>query len=347
MKKQTKERHLHNKQVFCSLNSLNALCKLLKIDIRQLRLLAEQGQYKTFTIPKRNGGERHIETPGAPLKKVLGRLNFFLQSVYLFERSKAAYGFIAGIHNDDDRRNVMTNAQKHVGRAYLLNIDLKDFFHSVTREKVLQIFLNKPFRFKRELPDILADLTTYKGRLPMGTPTSPVLSNFACRDLDDQLTKYAENMIWKYTRYADDMTFSSNLQIDSDKVHSIRQLISNAGFQVNERKVKVFGPEDEKIVTGLLITDKVMLAPGYLELLKSEIERLKQVFLSQNEQGQFTTRWSDQFKQQIQGRLNFASFVLNRNHSEVVALREAFYEAINPPQEEFGAVSWRGFPYNF
>ena len=96
-----------------------------------------------------------------------------------------------------------------LAKPYLLNVDLLDFFHAVKRDRIYDIFRSKPFNFKRNLPDILADLTTYQARLPMGTPTSPVLSNFACRELDRGLLLFSENMLWTYTRYADDMSFSS------------------------------------------------------------------------------------------------------------------------------------------
>jgi hypothetical protein len=346
-KHQTRQRHQHNKTVICGIGSKRALCHLLKIDRRRLMIMAEKPSYKTFSIPKKGGGEREIEAPYHSLKKVLSRLNYYLQSVYYFEKSSAAYGFIPGVSNDDDRRNVVTNAKKHLNKAYLLNIDLKDFFHTVSRDRVLQIFAGKPFNFKRDLPDLLADITTYKGRLPMGTPTSPVLSNFACRELDQALVNFAEDMLWIYTRYADDMSFSSNQLINAEKINSVRRIVKQQGFVINERKSKVFGPEDDKIVTGLLLTDKVSLAPDYLPKLEEEIKRLAEVMIAQNEQGQLSTKWVEQQKKQVRGRLNFVGFVLRRNDPRYQSLKDAFYTAINPPQEDFSAVSWRGFPYGF
>lgn len=346
MKKQTRDRLLHQKRVFCSINSIRDLCQLLKVDQRQLSLLAAQPNYKSFTIPKKGGGERYIEVPNADLKHLQHRLNNYLQSVYFFEKSHASYGFIIGVSNDDDRRNVLTNAKKHIGKSYMLNVDLKDFFHQVTRDRVYHIFCQAPFKFKRDLPNILSDLVTYNGRLPMGTSTSPVISNLACRDLDDTLTQLSNDMMWSYTRYADDLTFSSNRPINQEMIHSIRQVIEKAGFLINERKVKRFGPADTKIVTGLLVSNKVELAPDYLPLLQKELDRLKEVFYVQNEQGRLHTKWSEDFKQQVRGRLNFAGFVLGRQHNTYIALRDKFYEAIHPPEEEFNAISWRGFPYN-
>ncbi|MCB0634429.1 MAG: RNA-directed DNA polymerase [Lewinella sp.] len=346
MKKDTRERHQHRKMVFCSINSEHTLCRLLHIDQRRLQLLAKQPAYKSFTVPKKDGGQRQIEAPNAELKRVLGRLNRYLQSVYYFEKSSAAFGFIVGVTNDDDRRNVITNARKHLGKPYLLNIDLLDFFHSISRDRVYQIFREKPFNFRRNVPDLLADLTTYQDHLPMGTPTSPVLSNFACRDLDRELLIFSQTHDWTYTRYADDMSFSAAEPILQGQVEALGAIIQQAGFAINPRKTQLFGPEDEKIVTGLLLTDTVTLAPDYLPLLQAEIDQLRNLLLVQNEQGELSTRWVEQFKKQLMGRLNFAGFVLRRNHPDYMALKDAYYAAIHPPQEEFGAISWRGFPYN-
>lgn len=342
----TKQHHQHQKGAFCSIRSVTTLCHLLKTDRRKLHLTAQQPKYKTFTIPKKDGGERKIEDPSADLKRLLHQLNRYLSSVYYFEKSRAAYGFIAGVRNDDDRRNVLTNARKHTGKPYLLNVDLKDFFHTVTRDKVVEIFAGKPFGFKRAIPELLADLTTYQGRLPMGSPTSPVLSNLACRALDDSLTQYAQSAGWAYTRYADDMTFSSKQPITVEQVERVRIIVHNAGFTINDKKVQVFGPEEDKVVTGLVVTDKVDLAPGFLPLLKGEIQQLHDIFRVQNEQGRLYTKWVEKFKQQVQGRLSFASFVSDKNDLTIQTLKDAFYTAINPPEEEFGAISWRGFPYN-
>ncbi len=346
MNKETQKQHLQNKTVFCSLNSVRALGELLQTDPQRLYLIAQQPQYKTFTIPKKDGGKRQIEAPGTDLKKILARLNRYLQSVYIFEKSSAAHGFVTSVRNDTDRRSVVSNAKKHLGKAYLLNVDIKDFFHSVTREMVLSIFLHPPFGFRKELPDLLADLTTYQGRLPMGTPTSPVLSNLACRGLDEALNEYCEQMLWTYTRYADDMSFSSRQPIHSEKTYSVLAILREYGFEANSRKIKTYGPEDDKIVTGLLLKDTVQLAPGFLEQLEADLDRLAAVIKAQHEQGQLTTKWVDQLKLQVKGRINFAGFVLKRNNPTYMALKSRFYAAVSPPQEDFGAMSWRGFPYN-
>lgn len=344
--KLTRQRHQHQKAVFCNTNSINALAHILKTEKRKLLMLAKKPRYRTFSTPKKGGGERLIETPFAELKRVQSNLSNFLQSVYYFEKSSAAYGFIVGVRNEEDRRNVVTNAQKHINRPHMVNIDIKDFFHAISKKRILEIFSKPPFNFRRELPLILANLTTYQERLPMGTPTSPVLSNFACRALDRELITFSERMDFVYTRYADDMTFSAHQKIDAQAFNVLKGIIEKYDFKINERKLTFYGPNDPKIITGLIVTDKVTLEPNYLPTIKTEIERLRAIFHSQNEQGQFSTKWVEQLKRQIRGRLNFAGFVLKRRDENYIALKDAYYEAIHPPEEEFGAINWRSFPYN-
>ena len=346
MDKRTKERHHRYAQAFLKATNVHDLCRLLKSDKRRLQLLSRKPKYRSFSIPKKGGGERHIETSGPMLKRIQAELNRYLQSIYLFEKSSAAYGFITGVRNDDDRRNVVTNARKHLGRAHLMNIDLKDFFHSVRKKHVEAVFRGPPFNFKPELVKILTGLTVYKGRLPMGTPTSPVLSNFACRALDERLTDYCKGLDWVYTRYADDMTFSAHALMTYHQIEEVKEMIRKAQFRINDAKLRIYGPEDEKVVTGLLLTDKVELAPGYLQMVERDVEQLRIVLEVQNFQGQLSAKWVEQHKLQVRGRLNFAGFVLGRRDERYQKLKEAYYAAINPPEDDFGAVSWRSFPYN-
>lgn len=347
MNKKTYQRQYKYSQAFCQLRSVNELCRLIQVDKRKLLLMTQQPKYKAFSIPKKGGGERHIETPSPTLKRIQSKINRYLQSVYYFEKSRAAFGFVIGVRNDEDRRNVVTNARKHLQQTYLLNVDLKDFFHSVKRKQVQSMFEQEPFNFKHDLPGILTKLTTYKGRLPMGSPTSPALSNLASRELDDKLMELSESHNWVFTRYADDLSFSAKQIITYEQVEAVKSVIKASPFTINEKKTKLFGPDDDKIVTGLLLKEKVELASDYLESLEKDINQLKSVMEVQNFQGEISSKWVEQFKLLIRGRLNFAGFVLGKRNPEYIRLKDAYYTAINPPQDEFGAFNWRSFPYNF
>lgn len=346
MKTKSFEQELKLCRAFCSLKRVQDLCYLLKIEKRQLMLLVKQPKYRVFEVPKKSGGKRLIETPSPVLKKLQSILNRYLQSVYYFEKSSASFGFVLNVSNDEDRRNVVTNAQKHLGKPFMLNIDLKDFFHSVTYDKVEQLFRGTPFYFTDELAETLAQLTTYQERLPMGTPTSPVLSNLACRNIDEKLMTYAADQKIVYTRYADDMSFSSVNEITAEQVEAITSIIQEAGFEVNPEKIKLFGEQDTKVVTGLVIAKKVELAPEFIPNLTQEISQLHHIMTIQNQQGELSTIWVEQFKLQIRGRLSFAGFVLGYRNKSYQQLKDAFYTAINPPEDDFSSVSWRSFPYN-
>jgi len=160
---------------------------LLEVEATEWLYLTQRVTYRDFQIPKRNGGFRQVEDPEPALKDVLRQLNDYLQAVYHGVRSEAAHGFLLCPDNDPDPRNIRTNAQRHCNRPYLLNADFLDFFHAVSQTAVQTIFEKEPFGFPDDLSVVLARLCCRKGRLPMGSPTSPVLSNFAALPLDSAL----------------------------------------------------------------------------------------------------------------------------------------------------------------
>lgn len=282
--------------------SAEAMSRLLGVEKRQLELLALHPKYRVFEVPKNDTEHRLIEDPGPPLKAVQAKLNRYLQCAYYFEKSFANYGFVANAVNDDDKRNILANARKHLKRPWMIQTDLHDFFHYVTAQKVLAIFSGAPFFYKEDLAEILTALTTYNGRLPMGAPTSPVLSNFSCQALDDRLIGLANAKLWEYTRYVDDLTFSAKRPFDPDALSEIRHIVENEGFKLNDNKTTSLGPDDEKVVTGILLRGQGELTPGFLTEVESDIERVKNVVSTQNYFGEIRTHWVEKLKQQVRGK---------------------------------------------
>ncbi len=326
--------------------STATFCSLLGTDRHTLERLGMLPRYKVFHLPKSAAGEmRLIEDPAPLLKKAQVMLNRYLQSAYYFEKSNAGYGFVVNTVTDEDRRNILTNARKHLGKPWLLQLDLTDFFHFVTDEKVRNIFESPPFCFKEDITELLIAVTTYLGRLPMGAPTSPVLSNFACRDMDDSLQALAEAKNWTYTRYADDLSFSSKRPFNEDDQWALKQCILDHGFKVNAQKTRLCGPDDEKIVTGILLRGNGELKPGFFEEVTAEVRRLAAVMAAQHFHGELHTHWVEKMKHQIRGKIAFIGFVLGVRKPAYINLRDQFYTACAPPEEEFGAVSWKGFNY--
>ena len=331
----------------CKVEQLEDLARLTGLEKFKISLLAHQPEYRVYEMKKKSGGRRLIEDPAKPLKKLQRKVNTFLQASYFFEKTPAAYGFLVTCKKDPAPRNILTNAQKHLGQRYLLNVDMKDFFHLIKTNMVYNIFSGAPFHFSDELAELMSELCTFKGRLPMGAPTSPALSNFAARGLDVELGRFALRNNMTFTRFVDDMSFSANKEITPAHLNKITDIVHSHAFKLNPEKVKWFGPDDDKIVTGLLLTDDDILLPAeYLYEVRDDIERLQNVIETQNLHGIKQNAWVEQFKQEVQGKISFVQYVLGDEHETSRELDGKFDVAVNPPEEEFGAYSWNDF-YNF
>jgi RNA-directed DNA polymerase len=337
--KSVKQQHTQ----FRRLRNLDELAQLLECPALELLDMAVAPKYHTFEVPKKGGGMRLIEDPEATLKQVQGQLNHLLQAGYYFHASDAAHGFVINPNKKAYRRNIVSNAQQHLGASWLLNTDIQDFFHLVTASMVADVFRAAPYKFSEEFADVLALLCTYNGRLPMGAPTSPVLSNWAFRVTDANLTALAQSKGWKYTRYADDMSFSSETEIELDEVQLIRNLIGHSGFVLNETKVKLFGPDDVKEVTGLVLgKEDVELKPEFAALLKKEITRLEGILAVCHRLEKEKSKWVVKFQQQIEGKINFAEQVLGGGDPVYQQLLGQYLKALDPP-DDYDAVSWMDF----
>ncbi len=342
------KKHLINLSIsFCQLKNKGDLARILGVTPELLEQVATKPDYKNFKIPKRDGTERTIEDAQGTLKGLQKKLNTYLQAVYYHHRTKAAYGFVTNAKSDRVPRNYISNAQQHYGKPYLLNIDLKDFFHHVTTEQVERLFQHHPFHFDEKLAQLIVKLVCYNGRLPMGTHTSPAISNFAARQLDLDLLTLAERFEWKYTRYADDMSFSSETAITNAHYKILNTTIQKRGFLINPKKVKWYEPDDVKIVTGIVVkADSLDLTEGYIEDVQADIDKLAQILEVQNLAGSVRTGWVDKYKKLIQGKLIYIQSVLGKDEKRFINLQTNFKQAQQPPIEDFGTLSWRFFDYN-
>jgi RNA-directed DNA polymerase len=331
-------------RTFCQVRSVNDLARLLETEVFALDFFAQNPAYHTFEIPKKTGGFRLIEDPDDVFKEILRLLNHYLQSCYFINRSSAAYGFQLADEVEADSRNIKTNAQRHLRHDWLLNADFLNFFHYVSHEAVLAIFSKEPFNFKEDLALLLANLTTYKGRLPMGSPTSPVLSNFATLTLDHDLLSYAQTQHFTYTRFADDLTFSSFSPINTLHITDISVMCSAYGFVFNEKKVHIFSPKMPKMVTGLKVSDTIGLPDDYLPNLTKEIKKFATVMEINFRTGKQETKWIKKFEQQIEGHLEFAKFVLGENSMDFQAVENEYKQAQNP-QDHYDPIDWLEIGY--
>ena len=234
-------------------------------------------RYKTFTIKKKSGADRTIHAPVKGLKSILRSLNFILQ--YIYQPHEAATGFVL-------EKSIVDNAKKHVGNNYVLNIDLKDFFHTFDRNRVKLGFMYEPFNLngdKEPLAFLLASLCTHpfeidgdeRTVLPQGSPTSPTLTNILCKKLDRRLTGLAKRFGATYTRYADDITFSSphNIYTDEEFNKELKRIIEqDQKLAINPKKTRLQKAGYRQEATGLIVNEKVNVRRKYVKQIRYTIQ---------------------------------------------------------------------------
>ncbi len=198
--------------------------------------------YRVFTIPKKDGSQRTIMAPRTFLKAVQYYiLRFVLQKQPV---SQFATGFVRG-------KGIVQNARLHAGVPFLLNVDLTDFFGSVTVSQVRNQFLR--IGFPLAASDALAQLCTFGGSLPQGAPTSPALSNLVFAEVDHEIAAATSVQRITYSRYADDLTFSSVRPIPRGFVMELDRMLLARGFRLNPQKTRFAGPNQARYVTGLVV----------------------------------------------------------------------------------------------
>ncbi|HEY6505086.1 MAG TPA: reverse transcriptase family protein [Chitinophagaceae bacterium] len=175
------------------------------------------------------------------LKEIQQRINILLQRVKLPEY---AYGSVKG-------RNNIHNALMHIRNKHFLAVDLKNFFPNITYHQVFRMF--RYYNFSPDASHILTKLTTYKGSLPQGAPTSPIIANLVFTQTGLLLSKIAANNNITFTAFLDDLEFSSKTDF-KHLIQEILQEIKSGGFYLHHKKISYREKKPE--VTGLLITDK-------------------------------------------------------------------------------------------
>lgn len=225
-----------------------------------------KNNYKSFSIPKKSGGERVISAPTVMLKSFLTYTNRLLQAFY--EAPDYVTGFVPG-------KSVVDNAEQHIGKNYIFNIDLQDFFPSISKSRVWATLKQLPFNFNNTIADAIAGLCCTemevdgetKRVLPQGSPCSPILTNIVCRNLDRQLNKLAKEYKVRYSRYADDITFSSNrnvFQKDGIFRKRLSEIITKQHFSINEKKTRLQRRGERQEVTGLIVSDRANVTRAYV-----------------------------------------------------------------------------------
>lgn len=226
--------------------------------------------YSIQNLRKRNGSNRTIYAPYWPLKNIQSKILLILTDIY--RPSNRVNGFVKG-------RGIRENARPHVGKRILLNVDIKDFFESINFGRIRGRLMSPPYSLSNEISTTIARLCTIDGILPTGAPTSPILSNMICSKLDYELTKLGRKYGCFYTRYADDITFSTNgrrmpiglATIVAGKVilgPEISDIIIGNGFELNPEKTRLLFEFDRQEVCGVTCNEKLNVRRPFLRDLR-------------------------------------------------------------------------------
>ena len=235
-------------------------------------------RYRKFRIKKKSGGFRQITSPrNRSFMMLLQSVNEILKAMYT--PTDYAMGFT-------EKRSVVTNARIHQGQNYVFNIDLKDFFPSVEQARIWKRLQLAPFNFPISIANVLAGLCSMRevrkdvdGKdvflyvLPQGAPTSPIITNMICDTLDRRLAGLAKRFGLHYSRYADDITFSSMHYVyakNGEFRKELIRIIKSQGFTINEEKTRLQKRGSRQEVTGIVISEsKLNVAKKYVREIRS------------------------------------------------------------------------------
>ena len=288
------------------------LAKFLNVKYRTLTyvLYGEKIEsfYTTFEIPKKNGDKRTIHAPNSILRTILKKLERKLNILYEETYSKennVVQAFVKG-------KSFISNAEKHRNKKFLINIDLENFFDSFHFGRVKGFFeKDRLFSLPNDVSLSLAQLACYNGVLPQGSPASPVITNFIFRIVDKRIMFLTKKYKLSYTRYADDLTFSTNNKKIVEQydmfISELTEIIKKSGFTINENKTNFQYSSSRQEVTGLVVNEKVNCKREYYKETKS-------MALSLYKNGEFTIKGEKGTINQLEGRFSFINQIEKYNN---------------------------------
>jgi RNA-directed DNA polymerase len=302
--------------------------------------------YHQFDITKKSGGVRKISAPSDELKDLQRKLSDLLldcKTVIHFDNKiecTLSHGF-------ERERSIITNARIHRGKKNVLNLDLADFFGSFNFGRVRGFFIaNRDFKLDPHIATVIAQIACYKNTLPQGSPCSPVIANLITNSLDIKLSKLAKRNGCSYTRYADDITFSTrknsfptaivenvkNITLGSKLLGEIRR----AGFSVNSTKTRLQFKDSRQEATGLVVNKKVSVKSEYWRLTRAMAHSLFKTgkFQVAEQDGSYR----DGHLSELEGRLTFIDSIDFYNNLEKKKKPEPKHE----PKMHTGINKFRG-----
>ncbi len=227
------------------MKDLQDIAQEIGMNIGYLRILSRNHDkcYQSYYLAKKSGARRVIDAPNSELKAIQ---RWILRNVLDNQSlNPCVHGFRA-------ERGIKTNARRHLGKHFIMCLDIKDFFPSIRKAHVFSIF--RDIFNDEKTADVLSNLCTYKERLPQGGVTSPALSNIVLSKIDEAISSICGRKRVIYTRYADDLAFSANNFNSLEELKpQIDETLRRGGFELNKKKTRFFRGKGRMLVTGLVL----------------------------------------------------------------------------------------------
>ena len=330
------------------LSSKSELLKHLGVSPAELKKIwwFRGRMYSHFNISKRSGKVRLISAPDYRLKMLQRKIAHSLSGFY--NPRNPVHGFVPG-------RSVRSNAEAHLRRRFILNVDIKNFFPAITEARVQGLFAS--IGLDTDVAGIIARICTNNGCLPQGAPSSPVISNMICFRLDKSLMDFSKDHRLLYTRYADDITLSSfqpptalfegdrpdSGRLPSEKLSGeLLSILGNNGFELNPEKVHYADKNSRRMVTGIKINEGLNVDRRYVRNIRSALFKVESTGVVAA-QAELTARFGRPCKIQahIQGKISWVGFVKGQSDPVFRGLAKrynAFFPAnpikVHPTQAE-------------
>lgn len=263
---------------------------------------ASKHYYKT-KIPKSNGEERELTVPDDFMKSIQRKI---VNKLLCYEEvSPYATAYRYG-------GSTIKNAKPHIGQPLILKLDIRHFFDSIIYPAIKE----KAFpenKYSESNRILLALLCCHKGALPQGAPTSPVISNIIMKDFDNVVGKWCEERKIRYTRYCDDMTFSGDF-IPEEAIKLVGYELKKMGFYLNGKKTTVVRDGQKKLVTGIVVNEKLNVSASYRKEIRKTVYYCKKFGIKSHMTYKNVPDDTASFLQKLLGKVNYVLSVDSGNN---------------------------------
>lgn len=334
------------RRAFFDLRGARDIANLLEVRYDRLvyHIYEKDDPYTQFEIPKKNGEPRVIRAPVSALKLIQKKLNQVLQAVYDPKPSvQCAKG-----------RSIITNAEKHAGKSYLLHLDLARFFPSINFGRVRGMFMAVPYERPADAATVLAQIACHDNELPQGAPTSTTVANMLCAKFDSEMQRLAKRARSTYTRYVDDITFSTTLtrfpeslaQLDysgalpelEELSEELVSIVEENGFEINEEKVRLQIESQRQEVTGLIVNEFPNVPRSFVRQIRAMLHAWRKFGLEAAEEEhnqeyrQLGHRDPDRpdpsFQSVLKGKIEFLGAVKGKDDPVYLNYRDQYDELV-------------------